>query len=198
MKTTDLIMKSTLAEKCFLTVAVICLLAACSGPTKIESDLGIKGAPDWVNEGSHGVSDKDGRLIQGVGSAPALGDAALQKATADNRARAEIARVLSSYMHVALNDYLGSSSAGAAAEGGTVADASVQQQINSLSQVVLNGAKIIGNWKDERSGIIYSFAELDTKRIKDIVKANQSMSEDLKNYLLTQGDAVFDAFVKEK
>lgn len=198
MKFTDLTIKSTIAEKCFLTVAIICLLTACGGPTKIESDLGIKGAPDWVNEGSHAVSDKDGRLIQGVGSAPDLGDAALQKATADNRARAEIARVLSSYMDVALNDFLGSSNAGPAGEGEKVADSSVQQQINSLSQVVLNGAKIIGNWKDKHTGIIYSFAELDTKRIKDIVSANRVMSENLKNYLLTQGDAIFDDFVKEK
>ena len=198
MKSSDLIISSSIARFFFLTVAATFLLTACGGPTNIESDLGIKGAPDWVNEGSQAVSDKDGRLIQGVGSAPNLGDAALQKATAENRARAEIARVLSSYMDVALNDYLGSSNAGSEAEGGRVTDSSVQQQINSLSQVVLNGAKIIGNWKDEDTGIIYSFAELDTKRIIDIVAANRTMSEELKNYLLTQGDAVFDDFVKEK
>jgi hypothetical protein len=197
MKNTVLKIKSSTMEICFIAIAAISLLTACGGPTNIESDLGIEGAPDWVNEGSQAVSDKDGRLIQGVGSAPDLGDASLQKATADNRARAEIARVLSSYMDVALNDFLGSSSAGGSAETETTANASVQQQINSLSQVVLNGAKIIGNWKDERTGIIYSFAELDTKRIKDIVSANQAMSEDLKNYLLTQGDAVFDNFTKE-
>jgi hypothetical protein len=198
MKSSDLIISSSIARFFFLTVTATFLLTACGGPTNIESDLGIKGAPDWVNEGSQAVSDKDGRLIQGVGSAPNLGDAALQKATAENRARAEIARVLSSYMDVALNDYLGSSNVGSEAEGGRVTDSSVQQQINSLSQVVLNGAKIIGNWKDEDTGIIYSFAELDTKRIKDIVAANRTMSEELKNYLLTRGDAVFDDFVKEK
>lgn len=170
------------------------LLVSCAGPTKIESDLGIKGAPDWVNEGSQAVSDKKGRLIQGVGSAPSLGDPALQKATAENRARAEIARVLSSYLDVAMNDYLASNSG--QPEEAAVAEASVQQQINSVSQVVLNGSKIIGNWKDKRTGIIYSFAELDLKHVKDIVSANKNMSEDLKRYLTTQGDVVFDEFVK--
>ena len=45
--------------------AFLCvLLTACTGgATKIESDLGIKGAPDWVNEGTQAVSNKDGRLI---------------------------------------------------------------------------------------------------------------------------------------
>jgi hypothetical protein len=176
-----------------VSFAAIVALAACSGATKLEGDLGIKGAPDWVNQGSQAVNDKKGRLIHGVGSAPDLGDQSLQVSTADNRARAEIARVLSSYLDVALNDYLGSNSA-AAVDGKAATDASIQQQINGISQVTLNGAKIINRWKDTRTDIVYAFAELDVKRIKDVVAANQGMSEDLKRYLLQQGDAVFDNF----
>lgn len=174
-------------------VFVLCGLVACSGATKLEGDLGIKGAPDWVNQGSQAVNDKKGRLIHGVGSAPNLGDHSLQVSTADNRARAEIARVLSSYLDVAVNDYLASSSS-SAEEGGANAEASVQQQINSVSQVALNGAKIINRWKDKRTDMIYSFAELDMRRIKDVVSANQNMSDDLKRYMLQQADAVFDEF----
>jgi hypothetical protein len=178
-----------------LWLGVVCLAAACSsGPTKIESDLGIKGAPDWVNEGTQAVSDQKGRLIQGVGSAPDLGDPSLQQSTADNRARAEIARVLSSYLDVATNDYLAS----AKSTEGYAADASVQQQINSLSQGVLNGSRIIGRWKDKRTNIVYSFAELDLKRVQELAGAVGTMNEGLKNYLLDQGDNVFDNFAREK
>lgn len=180
-----------------VVVGIAALLAACGGATNIESDLGIKGAPDWVNEGTQAVSDRNGRLIQGVGSAPELGDPSLQRSTADNRARAEIARVLSSYMDVALNDYQASSSAGGAA-GDVAADASVQQQINSVSQVVLNGAKIVGRWKDEQNGTVYSFAELDLDRVQKLVESNRNMNEDLKEYLVNQGDAVFDDFAGEQ
>jgi hypothetical protein len=180
-------------------LAALLLTTACSGPTSIESDLGIKGAPDWVNEGTQAVSNKKGRLIQGVGSAPDLGDMALQQSTADGRARTEIARVLSSYMDVTLNDYLASSSQpqtnGAT---GYSADASVQQQIKSFSEVVLNGSRIIGRWKDKRTGMIYSFAELDLKRVQEMAAAADTMNEGLKHYLVNQGDAVFDNFVTEK
>ena len=65
------------------------LLSACSDKSFIESDMGLSDAPDWVNEGTQAVSDDDGRLIHGVGMAPAMGDVSLQKATADNRARAD-------------------------------------------------------------------------------------------------------------
>lgn len=174
----------------FLLIGIMfAVLAACSGATKLPGDLGIKGAPDWVNQGSQAVSDKKGRLIQGVGSAPSLGDQSLQVATADNRARAEVARVLSVYMDAALNDYMAS-----AAQQQAGADLSVQQQINSVSQVVLNGAKIINRWKDKRTNMVYAFAELDLERVKDVVSANQKMSDDLKRYMLQHSDAVFDDF----
>lgn len=176
-------------------VSLSVFLAACSGgPTKIESDLGIKGAPDWVNEGTQAVSNKDGRLIQGVGSSPQLGDESLQISTADNRARAEIARVISTYMDVMGNDYL----AAAKQAEGYVADASIQQQINSVSKVVLNGSRIVGRWKHEDTGVIYSFAELDLKKVQDIVKANQNMNEGLKVYLLDNSDVAFDKMAEEK
>lgn len=178
-------------------LSALFLISACSGPTKIESDLGIKGAPDWVNEGTQAVSNKKGRLIQGVGSAPDLGDMALQQSTADNRARAEIARVLSSYLDVTLNDYLASSRP-QGGEAGFTADASVQQQINNLSKAVLNGSRIIGRWKDKRTGVIYSFAELDLKRVQEMSAAAGTMNEGLKQYLADQGNAVFDNFVMEK
>ena len=177
-----------------LLASTVLFVSACGGPTKIKSDLYIKGAPDWVNEGSQAVSDKNGRLIQGMGSAPNLGDDSLQRSTADNRARAEIARVLSTYMDAAINDYLASNPQ---AENGA-ADSSIQQQINSVSKVVLSGAKIIGRWKDKRTGTVYSFAELDTKYVQDVVSTSEQMNQGLKNYFLDQGDAVFDKFAAEK
>ncbi len=170
------------------------LVACAGGETKVESDLGIKGAPDWVNEGTQAVSNKGGRLIQGVGSSPMLNDQSLQISTADNRARAEIARVVSTYMDVMANDFL----AAAKQTDGYVADASVQQQINSVSKVVLNGSKILGRWKDEKTGTIYAFAELDLKKVQDVIKANQSMNQGLKVYLLDNSDVAFDKIAGEK
>ena len=89
--------------------ALVVVVTGCSSePTQVESNLGIKGAPDWVNKGSNSLSTKEGRLFHGVGSASQMGDMALQKSVADDRARAEVARILSSYMDVVSNDYMAS------------------------------------------------------------------------------------------
>ena len=182
----------------YVKLLFIALLAvavsSCSSTTKVESDLGLKGAPDWVNEGTNILNDKDGRLFHGVGSASPMGDMALQKSVADDRARAEIAKVLSSYMDVVSSDYMASARAG----GENVNEESVSRQIKALTKVNLTGAKIIGNWRDSRTDIIYSIAELDMKHVKDTLAGTQDMNEDLRRYIENSADNIFDRVAKEK
>ena len=171
-----------------LSSLVLFFLAGCSGKTMVESDLRIKGAPDWVNEGTQALNDKGGRLFHGVGSAPSMGDDSLQKATADDRARAELARILNSYLSVASNDY----SAAASSGGETVNEQSVSREIQNLSQINLTGSKIIGRWRDKRSGNIYSIAELDMKHVKKTLEMAEQMSPSLRDFLNRESDNIFD------
>ncbi len=182
------------ATSSWAVVALALTLGACGGKTTVESDLGIKGAPDWVNEGTNILNDKNGRLFHGVGSAPAMGDLSLQIATADDRARAEVARVLSSYLDVASSDYLANTQSGAGSE----TEQAVSRQVKNLSKVNLAGAKIIGRWTDKRSKTVYSIAELDMKQVKTTLQNVQGMNDDLRRYLDLNADNIFDkAALKE-
>ena len=177
-----------------LLVIVVAAVAACAGQTKLESDLGVKGAPDWVNKGTSYVNDKDGRLFHGVGSASPMGDVTLQRSTADDRARAELARILSSYLDVASNDYQSAARSG----DSKVSEEAVSRQIKNLSKVNLAGAKIIARWQDKKTSIVYSIAELDMKHVKDTVSAAQDMSVDMRRYLENNADNIFDRVTQEK
>ncbi|MDX8386253.1 MAG: hypothetical protein R8M11_07035 [Gallionella sp.] len=188
------IISFTNSTKLLLGLLFISALAACSSTTQVESDMGIDGAPDWVNEGTNILNGKDGRLFHGVGSSSPTGDMALQKSVADDRARAEVARVLSSYMDVVTNDYMASAKSG----DSHVAEESVSREIKSLTKVNLTGAKIIGNWRDPETNIIYSIAELDMEQIKSTLEGTQSMNEDLRRYIASSADNIFDRVAKEK
>jgi len=170
------------------------VITACSSTTEVESDLGIKGAPDWVNEGTNILNEKDGRLFHGVGSASPTGDMALQKSVADDRARAEVARVLSSYMDVVTNDYMSSAKAG----GANTNEEAVSRQIKALTKVNLAGAKVIGSWRDPKTNIIYSIVELDMKQVKSTLAGTKDMNEDLKRYIESSADNIFDRVANEK
>ena len=174
---------------CMGSVAIaLLLLAGCSSKTTVESDLHIAGAPDWVNEGNQMLKDRDGRLFHGIGSAPPMGDLSLQKNTADDRARAELARIFSSYMKVASNDY----SAAAGTGDVQLSEQAVTRQIETLTQVNLSGAKIIGRWRDEDSGTIWSLAELDIEHVKQTLDTAMQMSPALRDFLIQQSDSIFD------
>ncbi len=174
-------------------LSILLILVGCSGKTLVESDLGIKGAPDWVNEGTQILDDKDGRYFHGVGQAPPLGDESLQISTADNRARVEVARILSTYIDVAYRDY------GAASGSGSemAAEQAVSRQIESLTKTNLNGTRIIGHWRDKKSGSIYSIAELDLQQVKKIVAASHEMNKGFGGYLESRGDNIFDRQMEE-
>jgi LPP20 lipoprotein len=164
-------------------------LAACGGgKTVVESDLGIKGAPDWVNKGTATLNDKDGRLFHGVGSSPALGDEALQRSTADDRARAEVARMLSTYLDVVSSDYSASAGTGSNAN----ADQSVSRQVKAVTKQNLAGSKIIGRWKDGKTNTVYSVAELDFKAVKTTLEGANGMNEDLRRYIGRNAENIFD------
>ena len=175
--------------RAFASVALVLMLAGCgSGKTVVESDLGIAGAPDWVNKGTSVLNDRDGRLFHGVGSSPPMGDDSLQRSTADDRARAEVARIFSSFMDVVSDDYVAST--------GTRADASAEQavsrQIKAVTKLNLSGSKIIGRWKDARTNLVYSISELDLKHIKNTVQGVKDMNPDLRRYIDRNAENIFD------
>ncbi len=168
------------------------LLGACAGKTRVESDLHVKGAPDWVNEGTSVLKDRKGRLFHGVGSAPPMGDRSLQLETADNRARAELARALASYLEVVSSDYAAASGSGE--EAGLAR--SVSRQIDTLTRINLTGSRIIGRWRDKTSDVIYSLAELDMKQVKETLRRIEDMDPGFRAYIERQGGNIFDSMAE--
>lgn len=181
--------------KSALTLLGLALLfAACSNQTRLDSDLGVSGAPDWVNKGTAFVANDSGRLFHGVGSAGPMGDASLQRSVADDRARAELARIFANYLDIASADYQAAAKAGK----DTQIDESVSRQIKSVSQLNLSGARIVARWQDKKTNTLWSIAEVDMKQFKETLSAAREMNADTKRYLTEQGENVFDRVSKEK
>lgn len=175
-----------------LLVMALLVATGCSSNKSgadIESDMGLKGAPDWVNQGTSAVSNNKGQLIHGVGSAPAMGDISLQKSTADTRARAEVARIMSTFIDSTLADY--------SASNGEGFDMSVEKSIKSSTKAALSGAVIIGSWRDTNSGEIYSFAELNLDTLEASISNADKINQSFKKYTETNLEANFERFAKE-
>jgi len=177
----------------FVSIAAAALLAACSA-SPLESDLGLSGAPDWVNKGTAYVNDKDGRLFHGVGAAAPMGDATLQRSVADDRARAEVARIFSSYLDVVARDFQAASRSGDA----NMAQEAVSRNIKSLTQVNLAGTRIVARWFDKRTNTVYSIAEIDMRQVKDTAATAREMNDDARRYVQTNAENVFDRVSQDR
>ncbi len=171
----------------FILAGVV--IAGCSSQRTLESDLGLSDAPDWVNMGTQAVDNDKGRLLQGVGMADPMNNKSLQRSTADNRARAEIARILSLYIDNTLRDYSSNS-----AENDST---SVEQSLTSSTRTALTGARIIARWLDPESGTLYAFAELDMQQVEALLSTSSALSQDLKTYLSSQANDSFQMLIKE-
>jgi len=122
-----------------------------------------------------------------------MGVASLQKSTADNRARTEVARIFSSYLDAVSNDFTAASSSG----GSSMSEQALSQQIKNVTKVNLSGVKIIARWKDKKTNIIYSLAELDHNQVQKTINTTQNMNSDLKRYISVNGANIFDKIDKE-
>src|SRR5260370_27926662 len=111
--------------------------------------------PDWVNRGSGALGGDKGKIFYGVGIASGIRNAAMRRSTTDARARAEIAKILDTYVSVLNKDYMASTTAGDMSPSSD--EQHVEQALNTYSQMELPGVPIIAHSVDT-AGTQYSRA----------------------------------------
>ncbi|HVA54841.1 MAG TPA: hypothetical protein VNI53_03445 [Gammaproteobacteria bacterium] len=174
----------------FVTVVTALFLSACA--SKPVSNMGITGAPDWVNQGSQTLKDDGNRYIYGIGSTPTMNDLSLQTSTADEHARAEVARVLSTFMHVVSHDYGASVGMGQDNQN----EQSESRQIESITNQNISGAQIAAHWRDPKTGTIWSLVKINMNNVKAMVARSDAMNASFKKYFAGHADNVFDSMIK--
>src|SRR5260370_30770247 len=102
--------------------------------------------PDWVNRGSGALGGDKGKIFYGVGIASGIRNAAMRRSTTDARARAEIAKILDTYVSVLNKDYMASTTAGDMSA--SPQEQHVQQALKTHSPQDLSGAQIIHHFVD--------------------------------------------------
>src|SRR5690606_11741552 len=96
-------------------------------------------------------------------------------------------------MELAASDYAAASSSGE----NRFSVQQVSNQIRNSTQLNLSGARIIAHWKDKKTGVVYSLAELDMKAVKETLALSRDMNEDARRYFEDNADNLFDRFVQE-
>jgi hypothetical protein len=146
----------------FIMVGLIFLLGACGTIPVIPEPpkaLTEYNPPKWVISGGGAFTDVKGKAFYGVGSATGIKNFSLQRQVADDRARADLAKVFEFYTQALTKDYQAHTTAGNF-------DASSEEQNSEFAMKVLvtstlRGVIIIDHFEIPERREMLSLARLD-------------------------------------
>ena len=188
-------MSNTLMKGMLVGVAVAAL-AGCAS----KAALMPKETPAWVIKGSGAFKDTGESVFYGVGAVIGVHNKPLAVTSAENRARAEVAKVFETYSASLMKDYAASTTGGAAitAETPTSEEQHIEQTIKTFSAVTLSGVMIVDRWEDPKDGTIYSLARLNLKDFEAQVKKMQELNTGVKAYVKENAKKAFDDLATEE
>ena len=161
--------------KHLLLVGLIFLFGACSSIPQIPDApkaLSEYNAPKWVLVGGGAFTDDKGKAFYGVGSATGIKNFSLQRQVADDRARADLAKVFDYYVETLTKDYQAHTTAG------SFATSTEEQNSEAALKVVvsqtLRGVTIIDHFEVIERQELLSLARLDYDAFKrNVVQAEE-------------------------
>ena len=163
--------------KHLLLVGLIVLFGACTSIPQIPEPpkaLVDYKAQKWVLIGGGAFSDKEGKAFFGVGSATGIKNYSLQRQIADDRARADLAKVFEYYVETLTKDYQAHTTAGSFAT--STEEQNAEAAVKVVVSSTLRGVTIVDHFEIPQRGELISLARLDY----DAFKQNVTQAEEFK------------------
>lgn len=167
-----------------LAVVMVVGVAACGGP------------PTWVKKGSAAYNKKDEKAFYGVGSVVGVKNEPLAWESAENRARAEIAKNFQTYTAYLMRDYAASTTAGDFTRN--VEEQNIERAVKTFASVTLSGVRPVDRYKDGDTGTYYVLAKLDLKDMKDSLMQAKELNADVRDFVRKNAERLFDKLEKEE
>ena len=164
--------------KHLLLVGLIFLLGACASIPQIPEEpkaLSEYDAPKWVLIGGGAFTDDRGKAFYGVGSATGIKNYSLQRQIADDRARADLAKVFAYYVETLTKDYQAHTTAGSFAE--STEEQNSEAALKVVVSQTLRGVVIVDHFEIPERRELISLARLDYDAFKRNVEQAETFQE---------------------
>jgi hypothetical protein len=174
-----------------VVISAVGMIFGCQGKHKL-----VSAAPDWVNRGSGAFEDEGEKVFYGVGAVTGISSQPLAVRTADQRARADIAKQLDTYVANLYRDYQTST---AAAMGKQVLEEQhVEESLKTFTQVSVHGARVMDHWKEPETNTIYSLVRLNLEGIKATLEQMKEIDPALRGFVRSNAEKAFDEIRQEE
>lgn len=167
-----------------IAVLLVLTMAACGGP------------PKWVQKGSGVYNEKDAKAFYGVGSVVGVRNEPLAWDTAENRARAEIAKTFETYTGYLMRDYAASTTAGDFTRN--TEEQNVERAVKTVTTATLSGVRPIERYKDEKTNTYYVLTKLSLEDMKNNLEQAKELNAQVRDFVRKNADKMFDRLEKEE
>jgi hypothetical protein len=167
-----------------LAILLVLTMAACGGP------------PKWVQKGSGVFNEKDSKAFYGVGSVVGVRNEPLAWDTAENRARAEIAKTFETYTGYLMRDYAASTTAGDFTRN--TEEQNIERAIKTVTTATLSGVRPIERYKDEKTNTYYVLTKLSLEDMKNNLEQAKELNAQVRDFVRKNADKMFDRLEKEE
>ena len=167
-----------------LAVAMLVGVTACGGP------------PTWVKKGSGVLNSKEDKSFYGVGAVVGVKNEPLAWDTAENRARAELAKNFETYTAYLMRDYAASTTAGDFTRN--TEEQNVERAIKTFAAVTLSGVRPVDRYKDEKTGTYYVLAKLSLKDMQEQMLQAKELNSQVRDFVRKNAERLFDRLGTEE
>ena len=175
--------------------AALTVVMGCAGSQKASPIA--SNAPEWVNKGSGAFKDAaGGAVFYGVGIAQGIRNRALAVTASDDRGRAEIAKIMNSYVVVLTKDYMASITAGDMSKSSE--EQMVSQTMKNFAKFTLHGAMPVDHWKDPTDGTLFALVKLDMAAVKKSLDESKELDAKVRDYVKANAEKAFDELAAEE
>ena len=187
--------------KHLLLVGLMVLFGACASIPQIPEEpkaLSEYDAPEWVLIGGGAFTDDRGKAFYGVGSATGIKNYSLQRQVADDRARADLAKVFEYYVETLTKDYQAHTTAGSFAE--STEEQNSEAALKVVVSQTLRGVVIVDHFEIPERRELISLARLDYdafKRNVEQAEAFQELPPQVREDIKERADALHEEMEEE-
>ncbi len=145
--------------------------------------------PEWVKQGS-GAFQSDTKAFYGVGAIKGIHNPPLAMNAAENRARAELGKILQTYSASLMRDYSASSAVSDFVD--STEEQLIEQAVKTFSATALSGVQIVNHWTDKKEGITYALAKLDLDDFESQIEQAKAFTGKVREYLRENANRLFE------
>jgi hypothetical protein len=160
----------------------------------ILSLVACESTPKWVKTGSY--KGEEAKAFYSMGEVMGIRNEPLAWDAAENRARAQMVKILSTYTAYLMRDYA-ASTAGLDLRK-TAEEQHVEVATKTFAAATLNGVRPVDRYKDEKKGTYYVVVKMELDDVKNMLTQSTELNSQMRDFVRKNADRAFDRLEKEE